>query len=95
MVVKPGKWVVSNIDTGIESEIDYDYLQSTLNKGYLEIVWRAGIDEKTKGGYIDIPPGDSKHHAEFPMELAKGPKLRYCQPKDSRTCLTTAVANLL
>ena len=38
VVVKPGKWVVSNKDTGIESEIDYDYLQLTLNKGYLEIV---------------------------------------------------------
>ena len=94
VVVKPGKWLVCNKDTGIESEIEWDYLKSTLNTSYLELFDVQGWMRK-KGRYIDIPPGDFKHHAEFFIELAKGPELQYCQPKGSRTCLTTSVANLL
>ena len=45
--------------------------------------------------YIDIPPGDSKLHAEFPSFLDKGPEMHFYQKEGKRSCLLLAFANLL
>ena len=89
----PEKWLVYSNAMMTREEVTYDYLRGILDELFLEHVKRRGINNCR--AFVDIPPGDYREHDEYPKDLVKGPEQHYWQQEKTRTCLTTAFANLL
>jgi hypothetical protein len=64
-----------------------------MDIAFLKQVKREGINNSQR--FVDIPPGDYREHHEYPKDLKKGPEQHYWQQEKTRTCLTTAFANML
>lgn len=88
------KWIGLNKDTNEEVELMYDYVKGIVDPGFLENVKQFDVKGET-AAFIDIPPGDPKVHAEYPLDIEQGSCLHYTQPEDTRTCMTTSFANVL
>ena len=89
----PEKWMALSNETQRRFEVSYDHLLENYDKPFLETLKQSGVEGNR--AFIAIPPGDSKHHKEYPHDLAKSPKQHYWQAENTRTCLTTAFANML
>lgn len=60
---------------------------------FLEQVKRQSLAKNCV--FIEIPPGASNIHREFPSGVVKGLDIKYIQQEGERTCLITSVSSML
>lgn len=89
----PAKWLAYPDAQGRSYEVTYEELRQVYPVSYLEQVKRQGC--KTNHSFVVIPPGASKAHAVYPYDNDGKPLIKFYQPKKSRICLTTSLANCL
>jgi len=92
-VKQPGKWQVLNVSTKKAEEISEETLLKTVSQKFLDHVkWQSARGTKK---YIEVPPGDSKMHEEFPEDLEKGALIQYRQPQKIRICFVVSFESFL
>ena len=92
-VHQPGKWQILNNGTCDYQEVSEEILLKTMSQKFLDHVKRQSAQGVKK--FIEVPPGDSKTHAEFPEDLEKGALIHYRQPQKIRICLVASFASFL
>ena len=74
-----------------------DISEKTLSKfvtsKFMDHVKRMAAKGKRK--FIEVPPGDSKVHAEFPSHLGPGIPINYRKEAKEQVCLVALFASFL
>jgi hypothetical protein len=71
--------------------LDTNWVETNFDKKFLSQVKNMS---EGKTAFLEVPPGDDKHHSEGTFEaVAIGPPIKYQQTEGERTCMVYSMAS--